>query len=52
MNNNAAMVNDVMGKTDDYGDYGDEEGAAFTREQEAAYDFMWASKVYAIFQST
>ena len=52
MNNNAAMVNDVMGnEPDDYGDYG-EEGAAFTREQEAAYDFMWASKVYAIFQST
>lgn len=40
MNNNAAMVADVMGNDDDaFGDYGDE-GAAFTREQEAAYDFM------------
>ena len=40
MNNNAAMVNDVMGagEGDDYGDYGEEGG--FTREQEAAYDFM------------
>lgn len=39
LNNNAAMVNDVMGNNDDYGDYGEEEGG-FTREQEAAYDFM------------
>jgi len=40
LNNNAAMVNDVMGNDpDDYGDYGDE-GTGFTREQEAAYDFM------------
>jgi hypothetical protein len=39
MNNNAAMVNDVMGNADE-DDYGDEATAAFTREQEAAYDFM------------
>ena len=34
------MVNDVMGDAegDDYGDYGNE---GFTRENEAAYDFMW-----------
>ena len=38
-NNNAAMVNDVMGG-DDYGDYGDE-GGNFKREAEADYDFMW-----------
>ena len=40
MNNNVAMISDVMGNDNDYGDYGDE-GAGFTREQEAAYDFMW-----------
>ena len=43
-NNNAAMINDVMGKDDNdaYGDYGDygNEGQGFTREQEAGYDFM------------
>jgi hypothetical protein len=39
LNNNAAMISDVMGgDPDDYGDYGDEAG--FKREQEAAYDFM------------
>ena len=40
------MINDVMGNIDgdDYGDYGDE-GAAFTRENEAEYDFMWKSLV-------
>ena len=39
MNNNAAMINDVIGTVDpnDYGDYGDE---AFTKEKEEAYDFM------------
>jgi len=41
-NNNNAMINDVMGKDDDgygdYGDYGEEQG--FTKEKEAAYDFM------------
>jgi hypothetical protein len=36
-NNNAAMINDVMG-ADEFGDYGEEGG--FTREQEADYDFM------------
>ena len=38
-NNNAAMINDVMG---DYGDYGDETGGGttFKREAEAEYDFM------------
>jgi hypothetical protein len=37
MNNNNAMINDVMGA--DYGDeYGNEEG--FKREEEAEYDFM------------
>ena len=40
MNNNAAMINDVMGQDDDYGDYGDE-GGKFAREEENAYDFMW-----------
>ena len=38
MNNNTAMINDVMG-----GDYGDEygdEGTGFKREEEADYDFM------------
>jgi predicted GTPase len=39
LNNNAAMISDVMGAEDDYGDYGDE-GAGFQRENEAAYDFM------------
>ena len=38
MNNNAAMISDVMGAEDDYGDYGDEGG--FRREEEADYDFM------------
>lgn len=39
-NNNAAMINDVMGVGDDeYGDYGNETGG-FTREEEADYDFM------------
>lgn len=41
-NNNAGMVNDVMGgpanDDDDYGDYGDEQG--FRREGEAEFDFM------------
>jgi len=37
-NNNAAMINDVMGIGDDYGDYGDEGG--FKREEEGEYDFM------------
>lgn len=38
-NNNAAMINDVMGNNDDeYGEYGDEAG--FKREEEADYDFM------------
>ena len=42
MNNNVAMISDVMGADpDDYGDYGDE-GAGFKREEEANYDFMWA----------
>lgn len=38
-NNNAAMINDVMGDVgeDDYGDYGEE---GFKREGEAEYDFM------------
>jgi hypothetical protein len=41
MNNNVAMITDVMGAApDDYGDYGDEEGKVFTREAENAYDFM------------
>ena len=40
-NNNTAMINDVMGVgADDYGDYGNETGATFTRESEADYDFM------------
>jgi len=41
------MINDVMGadnenKEEGYGDYGDygNEGAGFTKEQEAEYDFM------------
>lgn len=39
MNNNKAMINDVMGDYgDDDDDYGNEGG--FTRENEAAYDFM------------
>ena len=38
-NNNQAMINDVMGNDDEYGDYGDE-GAGFKREQEGDYDFM------------
>lgn len=39
-NNNTAMVNDVMGG-EEYGEYGDETGAAtFKREEEADYDFM------------
>jgi len=45
-NNNTAMINDVMGEEkqygdeygDEYGDYGDE--AAFSKEKEAAFDFM------------
>jgi len=37
LNNNAAMISDVMGN-EDYGDYGDEGG--FKREEEADYDFM------------
>lgn len=38
MNNNKAMINDVMGaEPDEYGEYGEE---AFTKEQEAEYDFM------------
>lgn len=40
-NNNAGMINDVMGGNDDedeYGEYGDEQG--FKRENEAAFDFM------------
>lgn len=37
-NNNQAMIQDVMGNDDEYGDYGDESG--FKREQEADYDFM------------
>ena len=41
LNNNVAMISDVMG--DDYGDYGDE-GEGFKREQEAAYDFMWRTE--------
>jgi hypothetical protein len=41
MNNNTAMITDVMGAApDDYGDYGDEEGKQFTKEAENAYDFM------------
>jgi hypothetical protein len=36
-NNNAAMINDVMGNDDDYGEEG---GAGFKREQEADFDFM------------
>ena len=41
MNNNVAMISDVMGTPDgdDYGDYG-EEAKGFTREEEAQYDFM------------
>lgn len=46
-NNNAAMINDVMGTNaeqnyDEYGDYGDygDEGATFKRENEAEFDFM------------
>ena len=40
MNNNVAMISDVMGADpDDYGDYGDE-GQGFKREEEANYDFM------------
>jgi len=38
INNNAAMINDVMGD-DEYGDYGDETGG-FQKEEEANYDFM------------
>lgn len=38
MNNNKAMVNDVMGDVgEEYGEYGEE---GFTKEQEAEYDFM------------
>lgn len=36
-NNNQAMISDVMGDAQDYGDYGDE---GFRREEEADYDFM------------
>jgi len=36
-NNNAAMINDVMGDTN-YDDYGDEAG--FTKAEENEYDFM------------
>jgi len=40
MNNNPAMINDVMGGGyDDEDDYGDEDGK-FTRENEGDYDFM------------
>jgi hypothetical protein len=40
LNNNTAMISDVMGADpDDYGDYGDE-GHGFRREEEANYDFM------------
>ena len=40
-NNNPAMLQDVMGADDEYGDeYGDQEGG-FKREGEADYDFMW-----------
>lgn len=34
------MITDVMGKDDGYGDYGDYGEEGFTREKEAAYDFM------------
>lgn len=37
-NNNAAMINDVIGNDEEFGDYGNEAG--FKREQEADYDFM------------
>ena len=39
LNNNPAMINDVLGGAeDDYGDYGNEAG--FKRASEATYDFM------------
>ena len=38
-NNNPAMINDMMGGGDAYGDYGDE-AEGFKREEEADYDFM------------
>lgn len=38
-NNNAAMINDVMGNVDEE-DYGEETGEGFKRENEADYDFM------------
>ncbi len=38
------MISDVMGN-DDYGDYGEEEGAAFKREGEAEHDFMWLNQM-------
>ena len=41
-NNNAAMINDVMGNEyeDEYGEYGDYGDEGFTKEKEANYDFM------------
>ena len=39
MNNNKAMINDVMGDDYDQEDYGNEGG--FYREAEADHDFMW-----------
>lgn len=38
-NNNAAMINDVMGAEEDE-DYGNETGAGFKRVEENDYDFM------------
>ena len=34
------MISDVMGKDDAYGDYGDYGEETFTKEKEAAFDFM------------
>ena len=45
MNNNPAMINDVLGGGyGDEDDYGDEK--AFQKENEGEYDFMWESSTY------
>lgn len=38
LNNNKAMITDVMGDDYDQEEYGNE---GFNREAEAGYDFMW-----------
>jgi len=42
LNNNPAMVNDVLGtnQDDEYGDYGNET-SGYKKVEETNYDFMW-----------